>query len=91
MAASGVPSTIPSGPKSVPVTAMPRMQTAGANETAQNVNYALKITYVRALLDQLPDIGGARPARVETTRAAAVADLQGSVFLISGEKHESAH
>lgn len=68
-----------------------RMQTAGANETAQNVNYALKITYVRALLDQLPDIGGARPARVETTRAAAVADLQGSVFLISGEKHESAH
>jgi hypothetical protein len=46
---------------------------------------------VRALQDQLPDIGGARPARVEATRAAAVADLQGSVFLISGEKHEGAH
>ncbi|MBS0411282.1 MAG: trypsin-like peptidase domain-containing protein, partial [Proteobacteria bacterium] len=31
-----------------------RMQAAGDNETAQNVNYALKIAYVRALLEPLP-------------------------------------
>ena len=68
-----------------------RMQAAGENETAQNVNYALKIAYVRALLEPLPDVGGARLARVETTRAGAVADLQGSVFLITGEKHGGAH
>lgn len=52
-------------------------------EVAQNVNYALKISYVRGLLAGLPDIGGWRlPAPAGKTRADLVAALQGGVFLI---------
>lgn len=67
-----------------------RVERTDATETAQNVNYALKINYVRILLEELPDIGGYRPPRPEPTRAAAVADLQHSVFLILGEKAKAA-
>ncbi|HEX7760306.1 MAG TPA: serine protease [Caulobacteraceae bacterium] len=66
-----------------------RMERTGEDETAQNINYALKISYVRALLAELPDIGGYRPARLEPTRAAAVADLQGGVFMIVGTKDKA--
>jgi S1-C subfamily serine protease len=68
-----------------------RLERIAENETAQNVNYALKIAYVRALLAELPDIGGYRPVRVEPSRAAAVADLQGAVFLIVASKDAPAH
>ncbi len=63
-----------------------RMERVGEDETAQNANYALKITYVRALLAELPDIGGYRPTHLEPSRAAAVAELQSAVFLIVGSK-----
>jgi hypothetical protein len=53
------------------------------DEVAQNVNYALKISYVRGLLAELPDIGGWRlPAPAGKSRADLVAALQGGVFLI---------
>ncbi len=55
-------------------------------EVAQNVNYALKIGYVRNLLAELPDVGGYRAVKASTSLTGLVSDVQGSVFLIVGEK-----
>jgi len=52
------------------------------DEAAQNVNYAVKIGYVRNLLEGLPDLGGHRPASQAPNAIGASPDLQGAVFLI---------
>ena len=59
-----------------------RMNKTGENEVAQNVNYALKIAYVRNLLSELPALGPSRPARASPSISGLVAELRGSVFLI---------
>ncbi|MDQ2861327.1 MAG: S1C family serine protease [Pseudomonadota bacterium] len=59
-----------------------KMELAGENEIAQNVNYAVKIAYVRTLLSELPNIGGYRSPRPATSLVGLVADLKGAVFLI---------
>ena len=60
-----------------------KLSRTSSDEVAQNVNYALKISYVRGLLAELPDVGGWRlPAPAGKSRADLVAALQGGVFLI---------
>ncbi len=49
---------------------------------AQNVNYAVKVGYLRNLMEGLPDIGGHYPARSATTMTGEVAALKGAVFLL---------
>lgn len=48
----------------------------------QNVNYAVKIAYVRSLLSELPDIGGYRPEKTSESLTALVGQLKGSVFML---------
>jgi len=62
-----------------------KQQMTGEGEIAQNVNFALKIGYVRAILDDLPDLGVLRQARTSGTVPELVADLRTGVFLISSE------
>ncbi len=59
-----------------------KMEKAGENEAAQNVNYALKITYVRSLLGDLPSVGSAPSAVPKADIAGLVDELKGSVFLV---------
>ena len=55
---------------------------AGDDEVAQNVNYALKIGYVRSLMAELPTLGAPAAATPRPSLSALVAELQGSVFLV---------
>jgi S1-C subfamily serine protease len=62
--------------------------TGDADDPLQNVNYAVKVTYVRSLLSELPDLGGYRPLKVSNTTPGLIADLRNSVFMLvvaSGE------
>lgn len=59
-----------------------RMNRTGEDEVAQNVNYALKIGYVRSLMAELPVLGQAAAATPRPSLSALVAELQGSVFLV---------
>ncbi len=59
-----------------------KISTIASDEVAQNVNFAVKIAYVRNLLENLPDIGGYRPARPAVGVTGEVADLKGAVFLL---------
>ena len=59
-----------------------KMNMAGETEVAQNVNYALKIAYVRNLLSELPALGPSRSAKASASISGLVAELKGSVFLI---------
>jgi S1-C subfamily serine protease len=58
------------------------------NSGLQNVNYAIKIAYVRSLLAELPDIGGYRPLKAAASVAGLASELRNSVFmlLVSSEK-----
>jgi S1-C subfamily serine protease len=59
-----------------------KMLKAGDDEVAQNVNYALKIGYVRSLMAELPALGQPAAATPRPSLSALVAELQGSVFLV---------
>lgn len=59
-----------------------KMFKAGEDEVAQNVNYALKIGYVRSLMAELPLLGAPVAASPRPSLSALVAELQGSVFLV---------
>jgi S1-C subfamily serine protease len=59
-----------------------KMNKTGDDEVAQNVNYALKIGYVRSLMAELPVLGAPATATPRPSLSALVAELQGSVFLV---------
>jgi S1-C subfamily serine protease len=59
-----------------------KMFKTGDDEMAQNVNYALKIGYVRSLMAELPALGTPPAATPRPSLSALVAELQGSVFLV---------
>jgi S1-C subfamily serine protease len=59
-----------------------KLERTSSDEIAQNVNYALKVAYLRGLLAELPDIGGYRLVKPALTRTEMVAALQGSIFMI---------
>jgi S1-C subfamily serine protease len=61
-----------------------RLEKAG-DHVAQNVNYALKIGYLRNLLADLPDAGSARSAVRAESIVGVVAEVQDAVFLIIAE------
>jgi S1-C subfamily serine protease len=67
-----------------------KLQMASATEIAQNVNFALKIGYVQALLTDLPDAGGYQSTPISQTTSGAVANTRGSVFLIIAS-HSARH
>ena len=67
-----------------------KMFKAGDDEVAQNVNYALKIGYVRNLLSELPTIGAGAPAKPNPSLSGLVAELKGSVFLVIASSEASA-
>lgn len=54
----------------------------GADSGLQNVNYAIKIGYVRNLLGELPDLGGYRPLRSGATTSGLASDLRNSIFML---------
>jgi S1-C subfamily serine protease len=58
------------------------LQKVSPDQAAQNVNYALKIGYVRALLADLPDLGSPRLVRPATSIAGEVAQAKSAVFLV---------
>jgi S1-C subfamily serine protease len=59
-----------------------KMNKTGEDEVAQNVNYALKIGYVRSLMAELPVLETPAAATPRPSLSALVAELQGSVFLV---------
>lgn len=59
-----------------------KMTKAGEDEIAQNVNYALKIGYVRNLLSELPAVSAAVAATPRATISGLVEELRGAVFLV---------
>ena len=59
-----------------------RLQLTSSSELAQNVNYALKIGYVQALLAGLPALSPDRPVQPTSSMVDAIAQLQRGVFLI---------
>jgi S1-C subfamily serine protease len=61
-----------------------RLERAG-DHVAQNVNYALKIGYLRNLLADLPDTGSAHSAVKAGSIVGVVAEVQNAVFLIIAE------
>jgi S1-C subfamily serine protease len=64
------------------------LQKTGPDEIAQNVNYALKIGYLRNLLSDLPDAGTPHLAVKAATIVGVVAELRGAVFLILAERRQ---
>lgn len=54
----------------------------GAESGLQNVNYAIKIAYVRSLLAELPDIGGYRVLKPSASVTGLAADLRNSIFML---------
>lgn len=65
-----------------------KLNMAGEDEVAQNVNFALKIAYVRNLLAELPTIAPSRTAKPSTSTTSLVAGLKGSVFLVIASPDE---
>ncbi len=59
-----------------------KMNRTGEDEIAQNVNYALKIGYVRSLLAELPPIAPLVPLKAQVSLSRLVGELKGSVFLV---------
>lgn len=59
-----------------------KMNKAGEDEVAQNVNYALKIGYVRSLLAELPSIAPSVPLKPQASLSALVGQLKNSIFLV---------
>lgn len=48
----------------------------------ENINYAVKVDYVRPLLDGLPDLGGYAPVRAGGSAEALVAQAKDAVFML---------
>lgn len=67
-----------------------KLTKAGEDEIAQNVNYALKIGYVRNLLSELPAVGAPVAATPRASISSLVEELQGSVFLVIASSGEAA-
>lgn len=67
-----------------------KMTKASDDEIAQNVNYALKIGYVRNLLAELPTVSTPTPATPRASISGLVNELQGSVFLVIASSGEAA-
>jgi len=61
-----------------------RLEKAAPDQIAQNVNYALKIGYLRNLIADLPDIGTPRPVKAGSL-VSIVAAARSGVFLILAE------
>jgi S1-C subfamily serine protease len=59
-----------------------RLQMTSSDEIAQNVNYALKISYVRALLEGLPALENALPSVTPMSVVDAIQREKGAVFLL---------
>ena len=59
-----------------------KMNMTGEKEVAQNVNYALKIAYVRSLLADLPALAPPRPAKTSASISGLAAELRGSVVMV---------
>ena len=49
---------------------------------AQNVNYAVKASYVRAMLEELPDLGGYAPIKPGANRDDLVLAARKAVFMV---------
>jgi hypothetical protein len=60
-----------------------QVKLSDAEMTPENVNYAVKISYVASLLGGLPDIGGYRQPETAKSPLDAIERLEGSVFLIA--------
>lgn len=67
-----------------------KMTKAGEDEIAQNVNYALKIGYVRNLLAELPAASAPVSATPRPSISSLVEELQGSVFLVIASSGDAA-
>lgn len=67
-----------------------KMNKAGEDEVAQNVNYALKIGYVRNLLAELAPIAPSVPLKAQASLSGLVGELKGSIFLILATKEDAA-
>jgi S1-C subfamily serine protease len=59
-----------------------KLEMTSDDEIAQNVNYGLKIAYVRPLLDGLKDLGNVGLDKAADSEVNAVANDQGAVFLV---------
>lgn len=52
------------------------------HEPPQNVNYAVKASYLRPLLDDLPDLGGYEPVKAGASQEQTVAAVREAVFML---------
>lgn len=52
------------------------------HEPAQNVNYAVKISYLRPMLEDLPDLGDYEPVRAGASQEQTVAAAREAVFML---------
>src|SRR5258706_2372043 len=59
-----------------------RLSTVGEDELAQNVNYALKASYVRSVLAELPDLGGYRLVKPSGGMARLLSELHDAGFMV---------
>ena len=59
-----------------------RAQTRFEDSPAQNVNYAVKASYVRAMLEDLPDLGNYVEVRPEPVHETMVAAARKAVFML---------
>ena len=51
-------------------------------ETAQNVNYAVKVSYLRPMLEDLPDLGNYEPIKVGPTQEKTISAVREAVFML---------
>jgi S1-C subfamily serine protease len=52
------------------------------HEPPQNVNYAVKASYLRPMLDDLPDLGDYEPVKIGTSQEQTVAAAREAVFML---------
>lgn len=65
-----------------------KVQRSSGDEIIQNVNYALKGAYIKALLDSLPALGNAAHPAITRTLQEAAESRQSAVFLIIATRSE---
>lgn len=51
-------------------------------EPPQNVNYAVKASYLRPMLDDLPDLGGYEPVKAGASQEQTIAAVREAVFML---------
>jgi S1-C subfamily serine protease len=51
-------------------------------EPAQNVNYAVKASYIRPMLDDLPDLGNYEPVKADPSEEKTIAAARQAVFML---------